>query len=64
MGAIANYARADGRTATVQVASWADGVLGTASVTLGEPTGDVPSEYLFQVELTEDEDGVVHVQAF
>lgn len=49
--AIANYARASGRTATVQVASAQDGVLGTRTVTLGESTGVEPSYELFEVNV-------------
>ncbi len=52
--AVANYSRATGRTATVQIASWADGVLGTNSVTLGSATGDAPSATLFNVIVTKD----------
>lgn len=52
--AVANYNRADGRTATVQIASWADGVLGTKSVTLGGATFDIPSATLFNVIVTKD----------
>ena len=51
---IANYDRADGRTASLQIASSRDGVLGTRSVTLGSPTGDVPSHMIFDVEVAED----------
>lgn len=47
--AVANYARATGRTATVQIASWKDGVLGTKSVTLGGETRDNPAFSLFNV---------------
>jgi hypothetical protein len=46
---LANYDRADGRNATLQIASWSDGVLGTKSVTLGAPTGDDPAYDLFHV---------------
>lgn len=52
--AVANYSRATGRTATVQVASWADGVLGTRSITLGGETGNIPSSTLFSVVVTQD----------
>lgn len=52
---VANYARAQGRTATVQIASWNEGVLGTKSVTLGAETGDNPSHTLFNVVVTKDE---------
>ena len=50
--AVANYARAAGRTATVQLASAADGVLGTRSALMGAATGDVPSVTLFNVLVT------------
>jgi hypothetical protein len=53
--AIANYDRADGRKATVQVASWNDGVLGTKSVTLGSSTGDNPTYSLFNIVVTKNE---------
>lgn len=46
---VANYSRAVGRTAVVQIASWVDGTLGTRKVTLGESTGEVPSQLLFNV---------------
>jgi uncharacterized protein YfaP (DUF2135 family) len=52
--AVANYARAEGRTATVQIASWKDGVLGTKSVTLGSSTGSYPGFYLFDVGVTKN----------
>lgn len=52
--AIANFARAEGRTATVQIASWRDGVLATRSVTLGDATRDTPSFYAFRVTLLKD----------
>lgn len=52
--AIANYARAAGRVATVQVASWDDGVLGTKSVTLGAATGDNPVYAMFNVVVSKN----------
>ncbi|PRB82269.1 hypothetical protein CQ007_07320 [Pseudomonas sp. MYb185] len=52
--AVANYSRADGRTATVQIASWEDGVLGTQAVTLGEPTYSSPAYHLFNVQVSQD----------
>lgn len=52
--AIANYARAAGRVATVQVASWDDGVLGTRSVTLGAATGDNPVYAMFNVVVSKN----------
>ncbi len=52
--AVANYNAADGRTATVQIASWSDGVLGTKSTTLGGATGNIPSATLFNVLVTKD----------
>ncbi|MCM0612978.1 hypothetical protein KFJ24_10895 [Marinobacter sediminum] len=51
---IANYDRADGRTATLQIASFRDGALGTRNVTLGSPTADTPSHMMFDVDVTED----------
>jgi len=51
---IANYARAKGRTATVQLASWKEGVLSTKSVTLGEATGDDPVYSIFNVNVNKD----------
>ncbi|KAA1176101.1 hypothetical protein FWJ25_02925 [Marinobacter salinexigens] len=53
---VANYDEADGRTATLQIASFRDGVLGTKSVTLGSPTGDTPSHMMFDVEVTKDDE--------
>lgn len=53
--AVANYAEAQGRTATVQIASWNEGVLGTKSVTLGAETGDYPPYTLFNVIVSKDE---------
>jgi len=47
--AVANYAGATGRTATVQIASANGGVLGTKNVTLGRETGDTPIYSLFNV---------------
>lgn len=52
--AVANYNRADGRTATVQIASWSDGVLGTKSVTLGAATGDNPAFTMFNVVVSKN----------
>jgi hypothetical protein len=51
--AVANYSRADGRTATVQIASYQDGVLGTKSVTLGEATLSRPAYSMFSVLVSE-----------
>lgn len=53
--AIANFARAEARTATVQVASWSDGVLGTKSVTLGGATGNNPAYSMFNVVVTKND---------
>ena len=52
--AVANYARATGRAATVQIASWEDGVLGTRTVTVADPTGSTPGYDLFDVRVAED----------
>ena len=46
---LANYELAEGRNATLQIASWNDGVLGTKSVTLGTATGDDPAHEMFRV---------------
>lgn len=54
--AVANYARATGRTATVQIASWEDGVLGTQAVTLAGETRDTPAYTLFNVQVTQDQE--------
>ena len=51
---VANFAEATGRVATIQIASFSDGVLGTKSVTLGGPTANVPSVTLFTVIVTKD----------
>ncbi|HIF9187352.1 hypothetical protein [Photobacterium damselae] len=54
--AVANYINADHRTATVQISSWNDGVLGTKSVTLGNPTGSRPSATMFNVTVDYNND--------
>lgn len=51
---VANYARATGRTATVQIASWEDGVLGTQAVTVAGPTGSTPGYTLFNVQIEQN----------
>lgn len=53
--AIANYSRAKGRMATVQIASWSEGVLGTESVFLGEATGRSPDYIMFNVVVVRNE---------
>jgi len=55
--AVANFAGATGRRASVQIASAADGVLGTRQTVLGEPTGAEPSVTLFRVEVRYDSTG-------
>jgi len=53
---VANYRHADGRTATVQIASQKDGVLGTKSVVVGEATANNPKFYpMFNVVVRKDE---------
>ena len=52
---VANYSRASGKTATVQIASWQNGVLGTRSVVLGNNTGSTPSHLLFNVNVSKNE---------
>ena len=51
---VANYARAAGRTATVQISSSKDGVLDTRSVVLGAPTGNNPVFQLFNVRVNKN----------
>lgn len=51
---VANYSRADGRTATVQISSSKEGVLDTRSVTLSGATGNTPTATLFYVLVTQD----------
>lgn len=46
---LANYKKAEGRSAVVQVASLNEGVLGTKSVILGDETGSVPTYPMFNV---------------
>ncbi len=53
--AVANYSRATGRTAVVQIASRASGVLDTRSVVLGAETRDTPSATLFSVVVARDQ---------
>lgn len=52
---LANYSRADGRIATVQIASIKDGSLGTRSVTLGERTGNDANFMMFDVTVSKDD---------
>lgn len=52
--AIANYYRADGRVASLQIASANSGVLGTVTATLGAPTLTVPSVHMLSVSVTQD----------
>lgn len=59
---VANYAGATGRTATVQVASWQDGALGTRQVVLGAPTGSTPVYSLFRVIVELDAQGQPRVR--
>ncbi len=62
---VANYSRADGRTATVQIASSKDGVLATRSVVLGSATGSSPAYSLFNVTVSRNDltgDYVTNVQ--
>ncbi len=61
--ALANYARGQGRIATVQVASSADGVLATKPVILGAPTQSTPSIEVFHVDVTRDSTGKLSARA-
>lgn len=51
---LANYSGAQGRNATVQIASNTDGVLATKTVTMGASTGVTPSVPVFSVNVTSD----------
>ncbi len=51
---VANFTGASGRTATMQITSARDGVLGTRSVVLGADTGPFPSVALFNVWVERD----------
>lgn len=53
---IANYRKAEGRTAIVQVASWNEGVLDTKSVILGGETRDNPSYSMFNVVVAKNKE--------
>lgn len=53
---VANYARAQGRLATVQIDSTINGVLGTQNVILGEATRNRPKFHLFNVMVTKHEE--------
>lgn len=53
---LANFARATGRMATVQIASWSDGVLGTKSVVLGDVTGQIPAYPMFSVVVKKNQE--------
>ncbi|MDO4250256.1 MAG: hypothetical protein Q4C68_01955 [Moraxella sp.] len=54
---LANYARATGRVATVQIASNKQGVLATKTATMGAVTGQVPTFDMFSVEVKKDASG-------
>jgi hypothetical protein len=51
---VANYGQADGRTATVQIASSKDGVIGTRSVVLGEATGNNAVFQMFNIKVSKN----------
>lgn len=51
---LANYARAEGRLATVQIISNVDGVLGTKRIVMGAETGNIPSAHVFDVQVRRD----------
>ncbi|WP_141736809.1 hypothetical protein [Oligoflexus tunisiensis] len=53
---VANWGRADGRTATVLIESNKDGVLATKSLTLGGSTGSTPTHHFFDVIVSRDEE--------
>ena len=60
---IENFSRADGRTATVQVASLADGVLDTRSFVLGASTPGTALVPVFTVTVSKDSNGVFRYAA-
>lgn len=62
--AIANYKRAEGRTATVQIASWNEGVLGTRSVVLGGATEEYPAYLMFNVRVFQDDTGELRTEVW
>ncbi len=51
---LANYARAEGRLATVQIISNVDGVLGTKRIVMGAETGNIPGAHVFDVQVRRD----------
>lgn len=51
---LANYDRAEGRKATLQISSDAAGVLGTKSVIMGAETRDTPTFDMFNVQVSLD----------
>lgn len=51
---LANYERAQDRTATVQLASWDEGVLSTRYHTFGAATESTPSASIFNVVVSKD----------
>ncbi|OWQ90523.1 hypothetical protein CDN99_12940 [Roseateles aquatilis] len=53
---LANYNAADGRTATVQIASSKDGVLATRSAVMGGATRNTPTFQMFNVIVSKDPD--------
>lgn len=53
---LANYARAEGRKATLQISSDAAGVLDTKSVVMGGETKDTPTFDMFNVRVSQNPD--------
>lgn len=54
---LANYGRADGRTATVQIASNQQGVLLTKTATMGERTRDNPTHFIANINVSKNSMG-------
>lgn len=59
---LANYNRADGRTATVQIATNKQGVVLTKSAVMGEATEDNPTHFIANVHVSKDDMGNYHAK--
>lgn len=59
---LANYNRADGRTATVQIATNKQGVVLTKSVVMTEATGDTPTHFIANVHVSKDDMSNYHAK--
>ncbi|ELA08466.1 membrane protein [Moraxella macacae 0408225] len=59
---LANYNQADGRTATVQIATNKQGVVLTKSVVMGKSTQDTPTHLIANIHVTKDNTGNYHAK--